>query len=133
MRYRLLYLGVAVSVVPVGLISRSLRSGSVPSSPVGFIAAYLPDTVWATMFFFLFAAVLVRWRTWSLAALTLAFTFTIEAAQLYQGEPLDTLRSIPWIHFLLGTKFLWTDLVCLCVGTTMAAALHHLIRSKQTI
>lgn len=120
-------------MVPAGLLARSMRDGADASTLLGFITTYLADTLWAVMFFFLFAAALVHWRTWSLVALTLAFTVSIEASQLYEGEPLATLRSFAPTRFLLGNRFLWSDVICLCVGTGLAAAAHHLIRSKQSI
>ena len=120
-------------MVPSGLLARSMRDGADDSTLLGFIATYLADTLWAVMFFFLFSAALVRWRPWSLAALTLAFTVSIEASQLYEGEPLATLRGFAPTRFLLGNHFLWSDVICLCVGTAFATAVHHLIRNKQSI
>ena len=131
MKHRLRYLAIALAVIPVGLLSRSLRGEADRSSPIQFIASYLPDTLWAVMFFFLFAALLVRWRTLAIATLTLAWTLGIETLQFYEGEPLTTLRSAAPIRFLLGTQFLWSDVICLCVGTALSAFLHHLIHPKN--
>ena len=127
MKRREVYLAIALSVIPIGLIARSLRGDADSSTPLGFIAAYLPDTLWAVMFFYLFAAALVRFKTWAIGLLTLTFTIAIEASQLYHGEPLATLRDFPPTRFLLGTNFLWSDIICLTVGSVLAASLHHLI------
>lgn len=128
MRRRLLYLGIALSAIPIGLIARSMRDGADASTIGGFITTYLGDTLWAVMFFFLFAAVLVAWPTWRLALLTLCFTLGIELSQLYHGQPLVALRSIAPLRFLLGTHFLWSDIICLTVGSVLAVILHQIIR-----
>ena len=132
MKRRLLYFGIALSVIPIGLIARSLRGDADGTTAFGFIATYLGDTLWAVMFYFLFAAVLMSWATRRLAVLTLIFTAGIEFSQLYHGEPLASLRSFPPTRFLLGTNFLWSDILCLCVGTTLAAAVHAVICHKDS-
>lgn len=114
-------------MIPIGLIARSLREGADASTIPGFIATYLADTLWAVMFFYLFAAVLIRWPAWRLLLLTLCFTVGIEASQLYTGEPLATLRDFAPTRFLLGSHFLWSDIACLAVGSVLAAGLYHLI------
>lgn len=130
---RLIYLATALAVIPIGLIARSMRDGADPATIGGFVATYLPDTLWAVMFFFLFAAVWPGWGTAVLAAATLAFTVGIEASQLYHGEPLATLRSFGITRFLLGKHFLWSDVICLTIGTSLAAAIHHMIPRKPPI
>jgi hypothetical protein len=127
MKQRLRYLAIALSVIPVGLIARSMRGEADASTAMGFVTTYLGDTLWAVMFFFFFAAMLPSWRTWSLGVLTLTFTIAIETSQLYRGEPLASLRSFPTTRFLLGTNFLWSDVICLTVGTAFAAGLHNLL------
>lgn len=127
MKLRGVYLAIALSMIPTGLIARSLRSGADHSTLPGFVAAYLADTLWAVMFFFLFAAALVRWRAWGLLVLTVCFTMGIEASQLYDGEPLATLRGFAPTRFLLGKSFLWSDIACLAVGSVLAFGLHRLI------
>ena len=132
MKRRFLYLAIALSVIPLGLISRSLRGEADHSTLPGFIATYLGDTLWAVMFFFLFSAVFLNWRSLALGLFTLGFTVSIEFSQLYHGEPLTTLRGFPPTRFLLGTNFLWSDIICLVVGTALAVAIHAAIHSKRT-
>lgn len=126
MNRRVIYLAIALAMIPAGLLTRAMRRGADESTPTGFIATYLADTLWAVMFF-LFAALFVRWRAWTLVVLTLAFTVGIELSQLYNGEPLATLRGFPPTRFLLGTNFLWSDVICLTVGSILATGLHSLI------
>ncbi|MBX2850952.1 MAG: DUF2809 domain-containing protein [Phycisphaeraceae bacterium] len=127
MKRRGVCLAVALSAIPIGLIARALRSDADATTFSGFIATYLGDTLWAVMFFFLFAAALIRWPAWRLFLLALCFTVGIETSQLYRGEPLATLRGFPPTGFLLGNHFLWSDVICLAVGSALAVGLHHLI------
>lgn len=124
MKYRLTYLGISASVIPIGLVARAFRSEADTSSILGFITLYLGDTLWAVMFFFLFAAACLRWSARRLALLTLIFTVGIEVSQLYRGQPLAALRDFPPTGFLLGNQFLWSDIACLGLGTMLAAGLH---------
>ncbi len=121
----MVYLALALGVIPIGLIARRYRGEPGLAPPTAFVTDYLGDTLWAVMFFFLFAALLVRWRSWSLLVLTLGFTVGIEVSQLYPGEPLRALRDFPPTGFMLGSSFLWSDVFCLVVGTVCAAALHQ--------
>lgn len=125
-----MFFGVALLVVPVGLVARSFRAGADAATPTGFVATYLGDVLWAVLFFFVFAGLLPRWRRVALAGLTLGVTLGIELSQLYHGEPLSTLRSFGPTGFLLGSHFLWSDVMCLFVGTLVAAGLHWLLALK---
>lgn len=131
MKRRLLYLVIALSVIPIGLIARSMRDDADNSTVFGFIATYLGDTLWAVMFYFLFAALLHHWKSRTLGLLTLGFTVAIEGSQLYHDEPLATLRGFPPTRFLLGTNFFWSDIICLIIGTALATATHAVIHHKQ--
>jgi hypothetical protein len=126
-RYRLACLAIAMGVIPIGLMSKVLRSDADASTAFGFVITYLGDTLWAVMFFFFFAALLPCWRAWAIGLLTLGGTLGIEFSQLYAGEPLATLRSFAPTRFLLGSHFLWSDVICLAVGTALATGLHSLI------
>lgn len=132
MKRRLTYLAIAMGVVPVGLIARSMRGRADSDTVIGFITTYLGDMLWAVMFFFLFAATFIKAGTYKLGLLTLGFTLTIEISQLYRGEPLASLRGFPPTRFLLGTNFLWSDVACLLVGTTLATALHLVINRNRS-
>jgi len=126
-RLRLIFLAIAIAVIPIGLVARSMRGDADGSTVPGFIATYLGDTLWAVLFFFTFAALLPRLTTLRCAVLTLGVTLGIEASQLYHGEPLTTLRNFAPSRFLLGSHFLWSDIACLFVGTALAMTIHRLM------
>ena len=119
-RIRLLAALAVLLVIPVGLFARSRRAGADPATLPGFLATYTGDTLWPMMFFFLGRFVFPRANRWSLAACTLALTLTIEFSQLWHPAALEWLRGQPVIGFLLGSSFLWSDVVCLLVGSFIA-------------
>ena len=121
------FFGIALLTIPAGLLARHWRSGADTSTPLGFVATYLGDTLWAALFFFVFAGCFIRWRTGRLAVLTLGTTLGIESSQLYRGEPLATLRANEIGRALIGTQFLWSDVACILIGTAAAGCLHHWI------
>ena len=108
-----------------------MRGDADSTTALGFITTFLGDTLWAVMFFFLFAALLFHWKSRALGLLTIGFTISIEMSQLYNGEPLATLRGFPPARFLLGTNFLWSDVICLTVGTTLAVCIHAVIQGRR--
>lgn len=111
---------VIVTVIPIGLLARSMKSGSDPNSLFGFFGTYAGDTLWLVMFFFmgrfLFPKIKRRW----LAIFVLALTMSLEFGQLWKPPTLQWLRQQPGIGFVLGNTFVWSDVVCLVVGTAIA-------------
>lgn len=127
---RFAYLAIALAVIPVGLLARSMRGGADGETFVGFILTYLGDTLWAVMFYYLFAACWIRLKVWAILLITLCFTVALEASQCYHGEPLSTLRGFALTRFLLGTNFLWSDIACLFIGSMVAALIHAIMRLR---
>ena len=116
-RIRLLAALVVLLVIPVGLFARSHRAGADPATLPGFLSTYTGDALWPIMFFFIGRFVFPLANRWPLAALTLVLTLTIEFGQLWQPAPLQWLREQPVIGFMLGNAFIWSDVVCLLVGS----------------
>ncbi len=116
---------VIVTVIPIGLWARSMRSGADPNSLLGFFAAYAGDTLWPVMFFFmgrfLFPKINRQWLT----TMVLALTMSLEFGQLWKPPTLQWLRQQPGIGFLLGNTFLWSDIMCLIVGSAIAAVVDY--------
>ena len=119
-RTRVISLCCAFAVVPVGLLARSYRDGADSATIVGFLASYLGDTLWPIMFFFLarFVWPIASWRVLAFGTLTL--TLTLEFGQLWKPPLLQWLREQPGIGFVLGNSFVWSDVVCIAVGTLFA-------------
>jgi hypothetical protein len=117
-RYALL----VVIVVILGLASRRYREALPP-----FVAAYAGDTLWANMVFWLFAIVMPRSRTMAIAAAALAFAYAIEISQLYHALWIDSIRATTIGGLVLGSDFVWSDLVCYTVGVVAGAVLDLLM------
>lgn len=76
---------------------------------------------WGALFFGLFCALrptLGTARAWLAAVIT---TELIEFSQLYHSPWLDALRATRGGGLLLGHLFLWSDVVCVALGATLAA------------
>ncbi len=135
-RNRILAALVVLLVIPVGLLARSLRAGADAATLPGFLATYMGDALWPIMFFFLGRVVFPLANRWPLAAFTLGLTLTLEFGQLWQPAWLQWLREQPVIGFILGNSFVWSDVVCLVVGSVVAvivdAVLSGFVREAGT-
>lgn len=122
-RYRLTIAMLALVVIGLGLLSRSALL-----SPTSFLGRYSGDTLWALLVY-----LLIRWlfpaqpvvRSACYAAL---FALAIEISQLYHALWIDRLRAMRLVQLVLGSGFLWRDLLCYAVGITIGAALEVAFR-----
>ena len=102
-------------LIAFGLGSR--RLAGLPSC----ITLYAGDVAWGAMFFALACALrptLTTARAWLAAVLT---TELIEFSELYRSPWLDALRATRGGGLLLGHVFLWSDVVCVALGASLAA------------
>ncbi len=65
-----------------------------------------------------------RSPTWKLATIALLIAFAIEASQLYHAPWIDDLRSIRLVALVLGSGFLYSDLLCYTTGVVIAAGIN---------
>lgn len=111
---------VIVTVIPLGLIARSFRSGASSETFGGFVATYLGDTLWPVMFYFLARFVFPKASRVVLLGFVLLVTLTLEFGQLWKPRLLQWMRKQPVIGFILGNQFIWSDVVCCSVGAIVA-------------
>ena len=108
-------LPIAAAAIAVGVISRLAPIG------VGVWDKYAGDAAYGAM-----VSVLVAWfRPRRSLSGTAMIAFTICAAiEGFQatGLPLEWVRSLPPLRFVLGTTFGWYDLVAYAVGIFAASA-----------
>ena len=109
-------------VVFLGLTSRK----NVIDYPEWFVV-YGGDTLWATLVFLGICVLLPKLTTLVVIVLALAFSFAIEASQLYQAPWLNDIRSTTLGGLILGFGFKWSDCLCYAVGVTLGAGLDKLI------
>ncbi|HKO50597.1 MAG TPA: DUF2809 domain-containing protein [Polyangiaceae bacterium] len=114
-----------IALIALGLGSRRL------SGLPGWVTLYAGDVAWGTCFFALFCAVrptLTTARAWLAAVIT---TELIEFSQLYRSPWLDAFRATRGGGLLLGHLFLWSDVVCVALGATLAASAELAWRSAR--
>jgi len=124
-RRRLFCFICSVLVTGLGLASR--RYGA--NLPV-FIAEYAGDTLWAIMVFFGISTVVPTARISNRGIASLAVAYGIEFSQLFHTPWIDAMRQTTLGGLVLGSGFLWTDIVCYTAGVTIGAAVDHIACSK---
>lgn len=103
---RLLYLGGAILLIALGLLSRR----------ISLIPDVVGDALWAMMVFCFWRIILARQRLIYAGIAALVTAYSIEFLQLWTPEWLIGIRSTFLGHMILGQGFLWTDLLAYAVG-----------------
>ena len=119
-----MYVAAVLPLVALGLAS---RLAGMPS----FSRLYLGDVLWGSLFFVLSAIARPKQsglRVWSQAVLV---TELIEFSQLYQAPWVRRIRETPLGGLLLGHAFLWSDVICVALGATVAAAVDGCARARR--
>lgn len=124
---RLVYFLLSLATIAIGLSTRKL-----PHLFPHFIAKYGGDTLWAMLFILLARIIWPFTSIWKIAAFTSLFCIGIECSQLYQAEWINNLRKTFPGQMLLGSGFLWSDLVCYAVGILAACMICRWIDSYST-
>lgn len=127
---RLSAIVIVLLVVPLGLFARSQRSGADPGTLTGFLATYAGDALWPILFYFLARLAFPTGSGRAIFVGVLVFTLGLEFLQLVRLEPLITLRKLPVLGFLLGNTFVWSDVVCLAIGSLVAVAIDFWLRTN---
>jgi tetratricopeptide (TPR) repeat protein len=96
-----------------------------------FIAAYAGDTAWTLAVFLGLGLFFPRLSTWSVTALSLVISFTVEFSQLYHAPWIDAIRGTTMGHLALGSGFDPKDLACYTVGASIGVLLEAL-RKRRT-
>ena len=106
----------AACIAAAGLVSR--RPGWPP-----FVLLYVGDVLWGSLFYVLVACVAPRARVWVLWAAATTLVELIEVSQLYRAPSVERVRATALGGLLLGHGFLWSDVLCVALGTSLAALL----------
>jgi hypothetical protein len=107
-----------LAVVATGLASRKF-----PALFPSLLGSHTGDALWALMVFLGFAFMQPRMPGLRLAMAALAFSFLIEASQLYQAPWINAIRASTPGHLVLGTGFQWWDLLAYAVGIGLGVLL----------
>jgi hypothetical protein len=88
-----------------------------------FCTLYVGDVLWGALFLTLAAWLSPRAATLRLWVYATAAVEVIELSQLYQAPWLQDVRATALGGLLLGHTFLWSDVLCVALGTSAAALL----------
>ena len=91
------------------------------------VVKYGGDVIWSGMFLFFLRIFFAKTSLWKLALCSYVFGVLIEFSQLYRPAWLVAFRRTFIGKTLLGSGFLWSDIVCYAIGTLLAMLLIILI------
>jgi hypothetical protein len=126
LRTRGFYLLAMIVTIMLGLGSRAF-----PSVLPYVVVAHFGDALWAAMIYFGVRALLVRLPYGQAFVLSLAFCFAIELSQLYQAEWINGVRGTLVGALVLGSGFLYVDLVRYTAGAMAAYVLDRLVNGYK--
>ncbi|MEG0275002.1 MAG: DUF2809 domain-containing protein [Longicatena sp.] len=112
-RKRTWCLVVVFCIVIVGLYSRSTYPFPM------FLKAYLGDVLWTSMVYFLLVLCFPNVKASTAFIIALLGSFFVEFSQLISNPTLDYLRTT-FLRYIIGQGFVWSDLICYCVGAIFA-------------
>lgn len=126
-RNKKVYLGLIILTIITGLLVRKFDY-LFPD----LINTYAGDALWALMIYLMAGFLLPKHNALQIAFISLIFCFTIEASQLYHAEWIDSIRANKLGALVLGSGFLWTDMVAYNLGVGFAGTLELIIyKSKK--
>ena len=114
--------------IALGLFARKIAYPYLPQ----IINDYLGDAIWASMIFLIFRFTFFNKDTRYIAIISLVFCFLIEISQLYNAPWIDAVRATTLGRLVLGSGFLWSDLLAYYIGIHFAATFElYILRRKQ--
>lgn len=129
-RNRVFYILLIIFSILIGLGSRKF-----PEILPSFLSLYLGDTIWALMVFFMLGFIWTRKNSLYNGILTLVFSYMIEFSQLYHAAWIDNIRNTTLGSLVLGSGFLWSDLLCYTIGIILGMWIEsyfHLLTLHET-
>jgi hypothetical protein len=109
-RNRILYLILTISTIAIGLLSRT--TDITPK----LIYPYLGDFLYAVMCFFIVGFLFPKMSSIKVTMIGILICFTIECLQLYQADWIVNIRNTRLGGLVLGSGFLWSDMVSYVFG-----------------
>ncbi|MGY8662750.1 DUF2809 domain-containing protein [Bradyrhizobium sp. UFLA05-109] len=119
---------LALIVIACGL---SLRWYGFPLGLPAFIVKYGGSLLWATMVFFLVAAVLPRLTRTRVAVIAAAIAIVVELSRLVHTPWLDAFRLTTAGALLLGRIFSLWNIVAYAIGIVFGAWIDRLVALRR--
>lgn len=124
LRNRSLYLFLVLVTIVVGLLSRTRFVPDV-------IYPYVGDYLYAVMVFFIIGFLFPTKNSLKVALVSVFICYLIEFLQLYQAEWINAVRSSTLGALVLGSGFLWSDIICYTFGGITGYLLEHIFFQKS--
>lgn len=121
-RDRLSYALLIITTIALGLGSRQYAFLFPP-----WVKLYLGDFLWSMMVFWILCFLFRTGKSSFLAIQALGFSFLIEISQLYHAPWIDSIRANRLGSLVLGSGFLWSDLVSYSLGIGVGFLLEKII------
>ncbi len=121
LKQRLIYALLIITVIIAGLASRRI-----PTIPL-----WIGDLLWALMVYLIVRFLFIRSTIKKVAVISLAFCFAIEFSQLYHAPWIDALRQTLFGKLVLGSGFLWGDLLAYVGGVAFGIIGEHLALKEE--
>lgn len=112
-RKRTWCLVISLCIIIVGLYSRSTYPFPM------FLKAYLGDVLWTSMVYFVIVLCFPRIKASTAFIIALLGSFCVEFSQLISNPTLEYLRTT-FLRYIIGQGFVWSDLICYCIGAISA-------------
>ena len=126
MQKRIVYSIIIVITIVTGLFVR-LKKQWFPD----IVNLYLGDVLYAFMMYYI-VSFIAMYKTIKIKAIAaLLICFAIELFQLYQAEWINVIRQTLPGRLILGSGFLWSDLLAYCIGVTTAFIFEKFMLSKR--
>lgn len=84
------------------------------------VNTYLGDATWAAMIYVMMAIIFSNKLPKRIAMYSLLFCYVIEISQLYQAPWINAIRNSTIGALVLGSGFLWSDLLAYALGIGLA-------------
>jgi len=115
MNKRIMYLIICCITIAVGLFIRYKRAWF-----PDVVNLYLGDILYAFMMFYIVSFIVVHKNKFIRAYIALFICFSIEFLQLYKAEWIVAVRQTLPGKLILGSGFLWSDLIAYMIGVATA-------------
>ncbi|MDV6167348.1 DUF2809 domain-containing protein [Flavobacterium sp. DG1-102-2] len=127
MKKRIIYCIIIIITIALGLFVRVKRQWF-----PDIVNLYLGDILYAFMMYYIISFItienVIRYR----AILALAVCFCIEFLQLYRADWINSIRGTFPGRLVLGSGFLWSDLLAYTIGVSVAFIFEKFMLFKPT-
>ena len=126
MNKRIVFLIVSFATIGTGLFVR-LKKAWFPD----VVNLYLGDILYAFMMFYIVSFFAIRSNAAVRGGIALAVCFCVEVLQLYQAAWITAIRQTLPGRLILGSGFLWSDLLAYSIGVAAAYLFDKFVISRQ--